>query len=52
MPADIVATLATLVWMECARLEHCLPPFVTFRVGGLRFVKCGRLCVSFCLTRR
>ena len=25
--------------------------FSTRRVGGLRFVKIGRLCFSFCITR-
>ena len=24
----------------------------TRRVGGLRFIKIGRLCVSFCITQR
>lgn len=24
----------------------------TRKVGGLRFIKVGRLCVSFCITRR
>jgi hypothetical protein len=26
--------------------------FRTFRVGGLRFVRIGRLSISFCLTRK
>jgi len=37
-----------ILWVDSAIAEHA----ATFKVGGIRFIRYRRYCVSFCRTRR
>ena len=42
------------MFARAASLTRSAPPLINFstrRVGGLRFVKLGRFCFMFCLTK-
>lgn len=61
MSKPTLATLKAFVFRLKRRTEMGNPtcainmpslPFKTFKVGGLRFIRLGKLSVSFCITHR
>jgi hypothetical protein len=44
-----------LIILGCARMLICMPPILNFstrKIGGVRFVKLGRLFFSFGISRK
>lgn len=48
------ATIEEIAFFHVVKLCQSvkLPTFKAFRVGGLRFVRVGRLQMSFCIVRK
>lgn len=44
-------SLAILIGRVVKQLASLAPPVSTKRVGGLQFVKIGRFCLSYCVSR-